>query len=53
MEKAHLSKQEAEAQRKKSYEQPKVTFIPLKIEERLMACGKHTNGDCPGHTETS
>jgi len=40
MEKAHLIEQEARTERKKPYEPPKVAFIPLKIEERLMLCNK-------------
>lgn len=34
------------------YEPPKATFVPLKLEERLLACGKTPQdipaGDCAG-----
>jgi hypothetical protein len=38
---------------KKPYEPPKVTFIPLKIEERLMACYKHNLNKCPPGAKAS
>jgi hypothetical protein len=33
---------------KQTYEAPKATFVPLKLEERLLSCGKSTasNPDC-------
>jgi len=46
MEKAHLIEQETRTERKKTYEPPKVVFIPLKIEERLMTCGKTFTEEC-------
>jgi hypothetical protein len=35
-----------ETEAKKPYEPPKATFIPLKIEERLMKCHKTTVEGC-------
>ena len=46
MEKAHPIEQEARTERKKPYEPPKVAFIPLKIEERLMTCLKYLPLSC-------
>lgn len=33
------------------YTPPKATFVPLKLEERLLACGKHPGdgGNCKGN----
>lgn len=28
----------------RSYEPPKATFVPLKVEERLLGCGKVASG---------
>lgn len=35
---------------KLSYEPPKATFVPLKLEERLLTCTK-TFDDCWGHSD--
>ncbi len=48
MKKALLTKKDTETDHKKPYEPPKVTFTLLKIEEKLMACGKYP----PGHAGT-
>ncbi len=46
MEKSNLIERETKTERKKPYEPPKVIFIPLKIEERLMACHKISGSVC-------
>ncbi len=38
MEKEHRTEQKIKTDNKKPYEAPKIIFIPLRIEERLMAC---------------
>jgi hypothetical protein len=40
MEEPNLKEKQAETRHKKTYEPPKAIFIPLRIEERLMTCGK-------------
>jgi hypothetical protein len=45
MGKFYLKEEETKTDSKKPYEPPKAIFIPLKIEERLMACRK-TAGIC-------
>ncbi|MBN1381361.1 MAG: hypothetical protein JXA41_06785 [Deltaproteobacteria bacterium] len=42
------NEKEIEKTDKEQYEPPKATFVPLKIEERLMACLKlmFAGGDC-------
>lgn len=35
------------------YAPPKATFVPLKLEERLLACFKHGVGNCPGGKQQS
>jgi hypothetical protein len=32
---------------KKLYEPPRATFVPLRVEERLMVCTKTALGPCP------
>ena len=40
MEKNNLKEKQTETERKEPYEPPKAIFIPLRNEERLMACAK-------------
>jgi hypothetical protein len=41
-----LQQSETETAGKQPYDPPKATFVPLKIEERLMACDKVDVGPC-------
>jgi len=46
MEKSDLKEKQAKTECKQPYEPPKAIFIPLRIEERLMACLKYAANDC-------
>ncbi|MFA5011871.1 MAG: hypothetical protein WC644_07920 [Ignavibacteria bacterium] len=39
-------KPEIEKSKKESYSPPKILFIPLKVEEQLMLCGKEEGEHC-------
>jgi hypothetical protein len=46
MEKPNLMEKQAKTECKKPYEPPKAIFIQLRMEERLMVCGKPSNTTC-------
>jgi hypothetical protein len=48
-----LRQKEIENAGKEPYEPPKATFVPLKIEERLMACLKLDFLECGANIELS